>query len=105
MAARHRLKRAAEAMLDTLLREHGRSGNVVVLGDTGILGVCGAEQEVTRRLFDRVTERDLGFWLLAIPGAVMNRQPRFNEKTPLLNLQVERVPDELPPAPSVGAVG
>ncbi|QRK05235.1 protein kinase [Archangium violaceum] len=88
LAQRPKLKKEAEALLDALLAEHGRPGKVVVLGDTGILGVCGVEKDVPRRLYDRVTERDLGFWVLVIPGVVSERQPLFNEKTPVLNLQV-----------------
>src|SRR5690606_4724635 len=95
-AARFRLKRAAEALTDTHLKQHGRHGQVVVVGDTGILGVCDAAQEVVRQIYNRVTERDLGCWFVVIPGTVHNVQPLFNEKTPVLKLQHIRVPEPLP---------
>ncbi|WP_375759654.1 protein kinase [Corallococcus exercitus] len=95
LAQKPKLKKEASALLDTLLEQHGRPGNVVVLGDTGILGVCSVEKDVPRRLYDRVTERDLGFWVLVIPGVVSERQPLFNGQEPVLNLQVLPVPEPL----------
>ena len=53
------------------------------------------ERELTRRLYDRVTEFDLGFWVLVSPGVVSERQPLFNEKTPVLNPRVLPVDEPL----------
>ncbi|MDP3973044.1 MAG: hypothetical protein Q8P61_09070, partial [Candidatus Nanopelagicales bacterium] len=37
------------------------AGATVVLGDTGILEVCGAAKDLTRKLYDRTSAGGLGF--------------------------------------------
>ena len=44
-----------------LLEEHGRPGHTVVLGETALLGLCGA-LDVPRWLYDEAMSGALGFW-------------------------------------------
>ena len=52
VAQRDALTEAAEATLFRLLEEHGRSGSVVVLGDTALFGLCET-LDFPRRLYDK----------------------------------------------------
>lgn len=79
------LKEAAESTIFRLLEEHGKPGRVVVLGDTALLGLCEAI-EFPRRLYDETLSGSLGFWIVVVPGVILNRQPRFNEGEPMWHL-------------------
>ncbi|MCA9621926.1 MAG: protein kinase [Myxococcales bacterium] len=88
-AERKYLTREAEAVLDGLLRTHGAPQASVVLGDTGVLGVCGAVHLV-RRLYDQTHSGSQGFWTVVIPGVIWKNQPLFNEK-----LEVFHMPEQV----------
>src|SRR4029078_8924792 len=75
---REALTEAAEATLFRLLEEHGKPGNVVVLVDTSLFGLCEA-LDLPRRLYDETLSGSRGFWVLVVPGVIHNRQPRSNE--------------------------
>ena len=77
IAQRDSLTEAAEATLFRLLDKHGQAGNVVILGDTALLGLCEA-LDLPRRLYDETLSGSRGFWVLVVPGVIHNRQPRFN---------------------------
>jgi len=79
LAQRPKLKREAEALLDTLVKERGQAGARIVLGDTAVWGVCDA-LHLVRRLYDFTATGGRGFWVLVIPGLVHQSQPLFNEK-------------------------
>lgn len=83
-AMRHKLAREAEATYKDLLQKHGKPGRRIVLGDTGILGVCNA-LDIISRLYTETNTRDVGFWAVVIPGAIQQRSPLFNEKTPVVS--------------------
>ncbi|MFH1866164.1 MAG: hypothetical protein ABIK85_09800, partial [Candidatus Eisenbacteria bacterium] len=103
VAQRDALTEAAEETLSRLLEEHGRSGNVVVLGDTALFGLCEA-LDFPRRLYDETLSGGLGFWVLVVPGVIHNRQPRFNEDAPLWHLEGATLP-LLNPLPSAAQAG
>jgi Protein kinase domain/Bacterial RNA polymerase, alpha chain C terminal domain len=86
VAQREALNEAAEQTLFNLLEEHGRPGNVIVLGDTALFGLCEA-LDLPRRLYDETLSGSLGFWILVVPGVIHNRQPRFNEGPPMWHLE------------------
>lgn len=88
---REALTEAAEATLFRLLEEHGKPGNVVVLGDTSLFGLCEA-LDLPRRLYDETLSGSRGFWVLVIPGVIHNRQPRFNEGPPMWHLEGATLP-------------
>jgi hypothetical protein len=90
-AQRDDLTDAAEELLADLLDEHGRAGEAVVLGDTALLGLCGA-LDLPRRLYDDTLSGERGFWVLVVPGVIHNRQPRFNEGQPMWQLQGATLP-------------
>jgi hypothetical protein len=75
-AQRAILTEHAETLVRDLLEEHGRPGHTVVLGETALLGLCGA-LDVPRWLYDEAMSGALGFWVLVVPGVILNRQPRF----------------------------
>lgn len=85
------LTEAAEELLFELLEEHGRAGESVVLGDTALLGLCGA-LDLPRRLYDETLSGERGFWVLVVPGVIHQRQPRFNEGRPMWQLQGATLP-------------
>jgi hypothetical protein len=85
-AQRDELSEAAEELLFEILAEHGRPGESVVLGDTALLGLCGA-LDLPRRVYDETLSGQHGFWVLVVPGVIHNRQPRFNEGPPMWQLQ------------------
>ena len=91
VAQRDALTEAAEATLFRLLDEHGRPGNVVVLGDTALFGLCEA-LDLPRRLYDETLSGSRGFWVLVVPGVIHNRQPRFNEGPPMWHLEGATLP-------------
>jgi serine/threonine protein kinase len=91
VAQREALTEGAEQTLFNLLEEHGRPGNVIVLGDTALLGLCEA-LDLPRRLYDETLSGSRGFWILVVPGVIHNRQPRFNEGPPMWHLQGATVP-------------
>lgn len=81
-AMRGRLKKEAEALLEDLLREHGRPDGATILGDTALLGLCEASHLVNR-VYERALGGGLGFWVVVIPGVVHQQQPLLNEAQPL----------------------
>ena len=85
-AQRAILTEYAETVVRDLLEQHGRPGHVVVLGDTALLGLCGAV-DVPRWLYDEALSGSQGFWVMVVPGVIHNRQPRFNEDQPLFHLE------------------
>lgn len=86
VAQREALTEAAERTLFNLLEEHGRPGNVIVLGDTALFGLCEA-LDLPRRLYDETLSGSRGFWILVVPGVIHNRQPRFNEGPAMWHLE------------------
>ena len=58
----------------------------MVLGETALLGLCGA-LDVPRWLYDEAMSGALGFWVLVVPGVILNRQPRFNENESFFHLE------------------
>jgi serine/threonine protein kinase len=103
VAQRDALTEAAEETLFRLLDEHGRSGSVVILGDTALFGLCEA-LDFPRRLYDETLSGSRGFWVLVVPGVIHNRQPRFNEGAPMWHLEGATLPllNPLPPAAQSG---
>ncbi len=85
-AQRGKLTREAEALIVDLLRDKGRSGTTVVLGDTAILGVCDA-LHLVRKLYDETNAGGRGFWITVVPGVMYQKQPMFLERTPLFHLE------------------
>jgi hypothetical protein len=88
---REALTEAAEATLFRLLEEHGKPGDVIVLGDTALLGLCEA-LDLPRRLYDETLSGSRGFWVLVVPGVIHNRQPRFNEGPAMWHLEGATLP-------------
>jgi serine/threonine protein kinase len=91
VAQREALTEAAEQTLFNLLEEHGRPGNVIVLGDTALFGLCEA-LDLPRRLYDETLSGSRGFWILVVPGVIHNRQPRFNEGASMWHLEGATLP-------------
>jgi serine/threonine protein kinase len=91
VAQREALTEAAEQTLFNLLEEHGRPGNVIVLGDTALFGLCEA-LDLPRRLYDETLSGSRGFWILVVPGVIHNRQPRFNEGPAMWHLEGATLP-------------
>lgn len=91
LGQREALTEAAEATLFRLLEEHGKPGNVVVLGDTSLFGLCEA-LDLPRRLYDETLSGSRGFWVLVVPGVIHNRQPRFNEGPAMWHLEGATLP-------------
>jgi hypothetical protein len=91
VAQREALTEAAEATLFHLLEEHGHPGNVIVLGDTALFGLCEA-LDLPRRLYDETLSGSRGFWILVVPGVIHNRQPRFNEGPAMWHLEGATLP-------------
>jgi hypothetical protein len=60
--------RGRRATLFNLLEEHGRPGNVIVLGDTALFGLCEA-LDLPRRLYDETLSGSRGFWILVVPAS------------------------------------
>ena len=84
-AQRRVLTRSVESVMDGLLQEHGRPDRKVVLGETGLWGVCDALDQ-GRRLYDETQSGERGFWVLVLPGIIRKRQPLFNETRPVWHL-------------------
>ena len=74
--------RALDQLLDRLVKTHGRPGQTVVLHNTGILEALGGLKQIPV-LYDRVSGQGNGFWILVIPGVIHDRQPLFNDRTPV----------------------
>lgn len=91
VAQREALTEAAEQTLFNLLEEYGRPDNVIVLGDTALLGLCEA-LDLPRRLYDETLSGSRGFWILVVPGVIHNRQPRFNEGPAMWHLEGATLP-------------
>lgn len=91
VAQREALTEAAEQTLFNLLEEHGKPGNVIVLGDTALFGLCEA-LDLPRRLYDETLSGSRGFWVLVVPGVIHNRQPRFNEGPAMWHLEGATLP-------------
>ena len=77
-AQRGILTEYVDELVRELVEKHGSPGNVTVLGDTALLGLCDAV-DVPRRLYDELLDGSQGFWVVVVPGVIHNRQPRFNE--------------------------
>jgi hypothetical protein len=88
---REALTEAAEQTVFNLLEEHGRPGNVIVLGDAALLGLCES-LDLPRRLYDETLSGSRGFWVLVVPGVIHNRQPRFNEGPAMWHLEGATLP-------------
>lgn len=91
IAQRDSLTQAAEETLFQLLEEYGHPGNITVLGDTALLGLCEA-LDLPRRLYDETLSGTRGFWILVVPGVIHNRQPRFNEGPAMWHLEGATIP-------------
>ncbi|MBI2570981.1 MAG: protein kinase, partial [Candidatus Schekmanbacteria bacterium] len=91
VAQRDALTEAAETTLFRLLEEHGRPGQVMVLGDTALLGLCEA-LDLPRRFYDETLSGSRGFWVMVVPGVIHNRQPRFNEDHAIWHLEGATLP-------------
>jgi len=91
VAQREALTEAAEQTLFNLVEEHGKAGNVIVLGDTALFGLCEA-LDLPRRLYDETLSGSRGFWILVVPGVIHNRQPRFNEGAAMWHLEGATLP-------------
>jgi serine/threonine protein kinase len=91
VAQRDALTEAAEETLFRLLDHHGKPGNVIVLGDTALFGLCEA-LDLPRRLYDETLSGSRGFWILVVPGVIHNRQPRFNEGPAMWHLEGATLP-------------
>lgn len=98
-AQRVMLTEYADELVTELLEQHGQHGRVLVLGDTALLGLCGA-LDVPRRLYDLTMSGSEGFWVLVLPGVIHNRQPLFNESVPVWHLEGVTFPLRAP-IPSV----
>jgi hypothetical protein len=85
-AQRGILTEYADDLLRDLIEEHGRPGQVIVLGDTALLALCDA-LDAPRLLYDETLSGSQGFWVLVVPGVIHNRQPRFNEGPPVWHLE------------------
>jgi hypothetical protein len=98
-AQRRRLARKAEDVLEALVSQHSKPGNVVVLGHTALLHTCGATHLV-RKLYDWTNGGSKGLWVLVIPGVVHQTQPRFLERDAVFGLagQVLPLSGDTPPA-------
>src|SRR5262249_6504771 len=68
-AQRYQLTDAAKATMERLLEQYGRPGNVVVLGDTGVLGICEA-LDLPRHVYEETLSGARGFWVLVVPGVI-----------------------------------
>ena len=71
-----------DALLSELVNRHGAPGRTVVVHNTGLLEALGGLEQV-RLLYDRVQGQAAGFWVLVVPGLILDRQPRFNNRTPI----------------------
>jgi serine/threonine protein kinase len=91
VAQREALTEAAEQTLFNLLDEYGKPGNIIVLGDTALLGLCES-LDLPRRLYDETLSGSRGFWVLIVPGVIHNRQPRFNEGPAMWHLEGATLP-------------
>lgn len=77
--------RRLHALFDELVEAHGHPGRTVVITRTGLLAALGGLDEV-RLLYNRVSGRGKGFWILVVPGIVPDhtpRQPLFNGQHPI----------------------
>lgn len=90
-AQRRRLARKAEDVLEALVSQHSKPGNVVVLGHTALLHTCGATHLV-RKLYDWTNGGSKGLWVLVIPGVVHQTQPRFLERDAVFGLAGQVLP-------------
>ncbi|MCC6647727.1 MAG: hypothetical protein IT374_19430 [Polyangiaceae bacterium] len=70
---------------------HGHAGNVIVVGDTAQFGSCQA-LDLPRRLCDESVEGGRASWMLAVLGALHDRQPRFYEGGPRGTSKARRRP-------------
>lgn len=91
------LAEQAERVIRELLEEKGGPGRVVVLSDTGALGVCDA-LHLVRMVYDETMSGARGLWVVVIPGVIHQKQPLFNEKTPVFHLDGATLPlnEEIP---------
>lgn len=71
-----------DQLLTDLVRDHGAPGRTVVLHEAGILEALGGLEQI-RLLYDRVQGQAAGFWIVVIPGVILERRPLFNDRTPV----------------------
>ncbi len=71
-----------DQLITDLVREHGAPGRTVVLYETALLETLGGLEQI-RLLYDRVQGQAVGFWILVIPGVILERRPLFNDRTPV----------------------
>jgi serine/threonine protein kinase len=71
-----------DQLLTDLVRTHGAPGRTVVLHETGLLDTLGGLEQI-RLLYDRVHGQGVGFWIVVIPGVILERRPLFNDRTPV----------------------
>ena len=84
-AQRRKLNRQANEVFEAILGAV-KPGSVNVLGDTGLWELCDT-LDLVRRMYDETLSGEHGFWVLAIPGTIHERQPRFNGgKTPVFHM-------------------
>ncbi|MES2638062.1 MAG: NERD domain-containing protein kinase family protein [Myxococcota bacterium] len=69
-----------DQLLSDLVRTHGAPGRTVVLHETGILDTLGGLEQI-RLMYDRVQGQGVGFWIVVIPGVILERRPLFNDRT------------------------
>lgn len=90
-AQRRRLSKKLEEVLDALVAEHSKPGNIVVLGDTALLHTCGATHLV-RKLYDQTHGGSKGLWVMVVPGVIKDTQPRFLEGEAVFGLAGQVLP-------------
>lgn len=88
-----RLEEAMTATLDAMLELHGRPDARVVIGEVGIWGVSPElAKSLVRRLYDATVGGTRGFWALVMPGVIREKQPLFDERTPVLTIDGTALP-------------
>lgn len=81
----------ASGVVDAILREQGDAKRAIVLGDTAILEVCDA-LHLVRTIYDATLDGARGFWVLVIPGVILEKQPLFNEREPVMRMEGAMLP-------------
>lgn len=92
---RDELTEAAEALVEDLLREHGRPGAINVLGDLALLELCQATHLV-QRVYNATLRADRGLWVMVVPGVIHKKQPMLNRSEPLFHIEGAVLPLNLP---------
>jgi hypothetical protein len=74
--------RRLDQLVTDLVEAHGAPGRTIVLHETGLLEGLGGLDQI-RLLYDRVQGQSKGFWVVVIPGVILERRPLFNDRTPV----------------------